>query len=287
MQGVSYSIKSVQAADSAALYTLSAAEGWNQSEADWLFFINNAQHKAIASFEKDRIIGSTTAVCYENRLAWIGMVVVQQAYRGMGIGKSLVQHVLNQLREFPFIQLDATPMGLPLYQHLGFKEEDSIIRMVNPSVKPVETASKDSTILEVTRENISEIVSFDEGVFGVSRHSVIRYLLESCPRISGAIVGNNQLNGFISGRPGRLFYQLGPVEANQYREAETLISYALKNLEGKSVVIDLPRDKEKMIDFLRDNGFTIQRSFSRMYYANEPLKGEKEKLFAIAGPEFG
>lgn len=287
MPDIPIQLKQIVAADGAALLQLSAAAGWNQTEADWLFLINHPENKCIAATGDNKIIATTTAITFENQLAWIGMVLVQESYRRKGIGKLVLNKVLEQLESFPSVKLDATAIGQPLYEQLGFKEEYRIVRMINHSATPLYQPDHHEGLVEITTGLIPEIVSVDEKIYGVRRQSLLQYLFNNSPDIAFAGYQQNKFKGFILGRRGRLFHQLGPIEASDLTLVKNLLNRTLTVLNGKPVIIDVPCKQEEIIGLLTDHGFTVQRYFTRMYKGSNGLQAETDILYAIAGPEFG
>ena len=79
-----------------------------------------------------KIVGTAATLSYENRFAWIGMVLVDPDYRNRGIGTSLLQRTIEYLDAagIPTLKLDATPAGKPLYEKLGFVSEYEIDRWI-------------------------------------------------------------------------------------------------------------------------------------------------------------
>ena len=79
------------------LMELKNRAGWNQIEADWSRFINlNPRGCFIARINRE-IIGCVTSSIYNDNLAWIGMMLVDEKYRRQGIGKALMQMVIHKL----------------------------------------------------------------------------------------------------------------------------------------------------------------------------------------------
>ena len=72
---------------------LSMEEGWNQTQKDWRLFLEYPGNTGRVAEYKNKIVGTTTAINYSNQVAWISMVLVDKAYRGHGISKSLLASV--------------------------------------------------------------------------------------------------------------------------------------------------------------------------------------------------
>jgi len=79
-----------------------------------------------------RVVGDGTMYFY------IQDVAVLPAWQGRGVGRAIVEDLLDQVRELApgraFTGLFATPDALPLYRQLGFAEGDlhGLFRVVEP-----------------------------------------------------------------------------------------------------------------------------------------------------------
>lgn len=110
--------------------SLSTGAGWNQTAEDWLALMTDSPDGCLGIACDGKIIATTTLVCYEKRLAWIGMVLTHPEYQRRGLARTLVTRAveLAREREVCTIKLDATDQGRPLYQSLGFRDEQAVER---------------------------------------------------------------------------------------------------------------------------------------------------------------
>lgn len=262
------------------------AEGWNQTRKDWeLLFTSNPDLCLVATLE-GKVIATVTAITYEKKLAWIGMMLVRKEHRGKGIAKLLMNSILKKIDHCPSIKLDATPAGFPVYCKLGFVKEYSIYRMTNSNMPPAFTESKNN-VRRAKFTDLEALVDFDEGIFGVKRKEVIIYLMANSPNQSWLVEENQQIKGFLLGRPGTRFFQLGPLIAESSQVAIQLLSNALPELQGTPVVVDILKDKESLTQWLHAQGFATQRELIRMYYMENPNPGKIHHQYLISGPELG
>ena len=71
-------------------FGLSLIEGWNQTMNDWRILFDNPVNVCIVAEKDKRVAGTATALNHENKVAWIGMVLVDKSLRGQGAGKMLL-----------------------------------------------------------------------------------------------------------------------------------------------------------------------------------------------------
>ena len=88
---------------------LCTSAGWNQLEEDWRFFLESPGSGAFLAELGGRPVGTAAFVRYEG-LAWIAMMLVDPAERGMGIGTQLFKKALEAVDDAPCVGLDATPV---------------------------------------------------------------------------------------------------------------------------------------------------------------------------------
>ncbi len=263
--------------------------GWNQTVDDWQVFLAGEQNVNYAAVDGERLVGTVTGINYENKVAWIGMMIVDEAYRGKGISKKLMTLAIEGLRQnCASIKLDATPLGLPVYAKLGFHEEYTILRMVNPCVDALPSTDIDRGGIRPVTENDSDgIIELDRQIFGAGRSDLISQMINRLPEKSFLFEDKDRITGFVIGREGTRFVQIGPVTALREKDAEILITKALGDLKGSAVVIDVPEDKAGIISMLKTIGFEVQRPLYRMYLEKNLFPGKPEYQYAICGPEFG
>ncbi len=267
---------------------LSDAEKWNQTSLDWELLIEITENVCLAAEIDGKIIGTATAINYENKVTWIGMVLVNRNFRRRGVSKLLLNNLLEKLKHCYSVKLDATPAGQPIYQKLGFVDEYTIFRMMCPVVETRNLLSGKNDDFELVHNgNISQLIEFDTHVFGANRAQLIRFLVKNNPLNSWVLLNRGQVEGFILGRQGMRFYQLGPVYASNLESAKKLIAKALWSSYEKPVIIDVLKDKKELIEWLTSLGFTLQRHFVRMYQNQNPFPGVSGYQFLICGPEFG
>ena len=279
-----YYLRPLRTEDLKAAMELSAEAGWNQTVQDWTFLLEDPQHISVAAVSGDRVIGTTVALNYAGQLAWIGMVLVNKAYRGKGVSKLLLQYIFENCKAA--MKLDATALGEPVYRKFGFFPEYTILRMVNTSTADISLHHVDLPRQALSR-HFSAIISLDEMTLGIKREKLIAYYIQQYPLKAWVLEENSHPEGFVLGRDGYHYHHIGPIVAATTAQAILLLKQALAQLPGQPVVVDVPADKKEMIQILKELNFVEQRRFMRMYRNKNPFAGKVNRLFAIAGPEFG
>ena len=96
----------------------------------------------------------------------------------------------------------------------------------------------------------------------------------------------DRIIGYLLGRDGRKFSQLGPLVAADERVATALLAQAIASVPGP-LAIDLPDRHMTLSAWLGSLGFKAERPLTRMAYGRSQSFDDCAQLFAIAGPELG
>src|SRR5271167_324624 len=132
MRHMTPEIRTMTPADIPAGMRLKDAAGWNQTKEDWARFLEANPEGCFVTEWNGEVTGTVTTITYENRFAWIGMVLVHPELRGRGIGTALLARAIDYLdaQGIPCAKLDATPQGKLLYERLGFQVEYHLERHI-------------------------------------------------------------------------------------------------------------------------------------------------------------
>ena len=268
--------------DLPALMNLKESVGWNQTEWDWVQFLENKEYCYVA-VDGETVIGTITAYSFDSKVAWIGMVIVNKLYRGKGISKRLLDLLIKKLKvNHQVIKLDATPAGAPVYQKFGFVTERTFDRMVGRELN-IDVKAED---LIKPINDMEPIIEMDLRVMNYSRERLLKALNERYPTYGLCQLVDNKLKGYLLGREGSNFNQLGPMIAQSDELARDLIQQAIKVNHLKSAVVDVNSDKHHLIQYLEEVGFKRERSFARMYLGSN-INVDENAQYLITGPEFG
>ncbi|MCM4172789.1 N-acetyltransferase [Arenibacter sp. TNZ] len=262
-------------------------ENWNQTKEDWRMLLGLNSNLCLVAVYNGAVVGTVTAVNYKDQVAWIGMMLVSKNFRGLGISKTLLNTVIEKLGDCKSIKLDATPAGIPVYRKLGFHEELEINRMVTTEIKGNTDKRNIAHIKLISEDDIEELLQLDLKIFGADRFELINSLINRNGYKTWCILRNERIVGYVLGRIGLNFFQVGPLMAETVDDAVNLLETILEQCVGQSVVIDVLHHQVAFKQRLTSLGFSFQRSFTRMYLKNNSFSGVANKQFLIAGPELG
>ncbi len=276
-------IRTLETADLNRAVALKEQAGWNQLRSDWEIFLNLNKNGCFVAERDDLVIGTATTLVFDET-GWVAMVLVDRNFRRMKIGSRLFNHAMEHLSGCICIKLDATPEGRLLYLKSDFKDEFEIVRICS-SAGRFQIRSK-IEIMRIEKSDLNEIAEYDRNAFGSQRKDLIEILFSNNGDYAFKAVQNNKISGFVLGRRGSKFNQIGPLVSDQPETALALMNAFMQNANDKKYILDVPRYQKKLLRILLDNNFEEQRSFSRMY-KGRLIKGNDAAVFATSGPDLG
>lgn len=264
--------------DLGACLNLSQPAGWNQTEGDWRRALELQPDGCFAAVQDGVVIGTCT-VCAFGPVAWVAMMLVDPAHRSRGIGRALMEHALAFLDALKVrsVRLDATPMGQPLYEKLGFVSQFRLARYAG--TLPPDDSPPSPDVMPVSAERWEELAAMDEHVTRTDRRKLLRYLFNKQPGEVRFVEGR----GWMTCRQGAVAVQFGPCEGEA---GDLLLSDAFRRYAGRHVYIDIPEMNAAARALAEERGLTIQRHLQRMT-RGELLVERVSLLWSGAGPEKG
>ncbi|WP_396333245.1 GNAT family N-acetyltransferase [Burkholderia anthina] len=250
------------AADVRAAHALSTALRWPFRAEDWQFSADTSS--AIAVEENGVVIGTAMCWKYGADRAAIGHVIVSSEHQGRGIGRALMERLLDELG--PRITfLHATPAGQPLYEKLGFAVCGSLDQLQGNVSRPAAVALPDGERLRAgTPADLGRFVELDTLASGLEREALLSALLKRGESVvlerDGEMVGFSVLRRFGRG------HVIGPVVAPRSSDdvhAKALIAHWLGGRENEFVRIDVPTGSS-LPDWLDAQGLKRVDTCSKM-----------------------
>lgn len=276
-------IRRMTAADIPLGMRLKEQAGWNQTEADWRRFLA-MEPKGCLVAEFDDVPVGTTTTCIFGKVAWIAMVLVDKRVRGRGVGRALVTHALAYLDAAGVrsIRLDATSLGQPLYEKLGFRAQFELVRYVG--VLPVR--GRVASVRRAKPEDWSDLLRLDRKATGTGRAKLLERLFAEQPNdVWLSELKGYTASGYFTVRRGSQALQLGPVIGDDEVGGD-LLNHACHVYKGEHVYFDIPRHNTNSQAFALGWGLTEQRSLVRMCRGAD-VREDLDRLWASSGPEKG
>jgi GNAT superfamily N-acetyltransferase len=204
---------------------------------------------------------------------WLGLVATHPDLRGRGLASRLSGHLVEWAlsRGCRTVALDASIVGRPVYERLGFQAVGETAELLrDPEAPPWsgESAARGSIA------DLGEIAALDSEVFGGDRSVLLREVFADA-RGSWWVTrtADGRLSGYLLARD-RL---LGPGAAVDEQTAARLVRSALA--EGQEQRVLVP-DESAFLTTLLALGFVEQRRLVHMRFGELELPGERSRLIA-------
>jgi GNAT superfamily N-acetyltransferase len=268
-------VRRLEVRDIPAAMELSQQAGWNQTIEDWRLLIDLSPEGCFAIAVDGELAATITLIRYGRRLAWIGMVLTKESYRGRGFAKRLLSEVLHAADQLGIetVKLDATDQGQPLYEKMGFRCEQPVERWSR-------RASADAGAMPGVGGVLSESCFIaDQHAFGVDRSELLQ-------RLGRRGVSQSNGSSYMMTRPGRNSDYLGPSVCDAPEAAMKLVEQALNNGKDRGWSWDLFPRNSSAVAIARDLGFSPTRHLRRMVRGKD-LQVQEALIYAIAGFELG
>jgi predicted GNAT family acetyltransferase len=235
---------------------------WPHRADEWRFMYDAGT--GFVAEDNGTVIG--TALCWKFGAdrGTLGLVIVSPDEQGRGIGRKLMELILEELGERVTF-LHATVAGKPLYEKLGFvtcgelTQHQCTVSGVAAVAPPPGEHLRPATPADTPR-----LIELASRASGFDRGTTIPALLEFAQGV--VLERDGEVLGFSLSRPFGRGYSIGPVVARNASDdlrARALISYWLARHEGDFVRIDVPGDAG-IHDWLTRVGMTRVDSVEKM-----------------------
>ena len=232
------------------------AEGWITDRREIDFLLAAYPEGCLVSLDNDRPAGFITAIRYA-KSAWIGNLLVLPEYRCRGIGRGLMQKVLQSLDRSgcETVWLTASADGAHLYGTLGFMQIDTVQRWKGSCEAPFRGGRLAYTAV---------VAAIDCLGWGDCR----RAIFESLP-VNGSCYSAH--DGFLVHSPCGDGQQIGPWGAVSRDAAAVLLDAALGSEgSGGKIFLDVPEKNCAAEELLSSRGFSVSGSTQLMYRGRTP-----------------
>ncbi len=262
---------------------LTRQAGWNQTHSDWRRFLHLEPAGCLVALWDGHPAGTAVTSVFDS-VAWIAMILVDQRLRGRGIGTRLVEQAIVYLdgRRVASIRLDATPLGRPIYEKLGFSPQYELRRWEGVA----RGAPCHPRVAPIAPGELPAVIELDRKITGTHRPNLLEYLDRHNPARTRVFRDGGRVVGYATCREGARAVQIGPAAALEPDAGRALADAVSQPSAGRLVFVDIPCDNGPASRWAEDQGFTVQRHFTRM--GRGPMVADLPgSIWASSGPETG
>jgi GNAT superfamily N-acetyltransferase len=278
-------IRQMTSADLGLGMRLKTQTGWNQTEADWLRFLA-IQPDGCFVAESDGVEVGTAVGCVFGPVAWIAMVLVDAEFRGRGIGTALMKHTLAYVDQAGAsgVRLDATRLGRPMYEKLGFVPQYELTRFAG-SLSEIPDPPVMTNVRPARKSDYESILALDRDVTRTDRRKFLLRLFDAQPDDVRVLERDGRIEGFLAQRAGSDAPHIGPCIA-RIEAGQALFADACRKLAGRTVYVDAPDSNGAAAKFAKHAGLAPLRVLLRMCRGTQ-VNDDCNQLWASSGPELG
>jgi GNAT superfamily N-acetyltransferase len=285
-RAVDLEIESLQPGDAQGLCPLAIEVGWNQLSTDWQLMLSLGQGFGIRGAD-GKWIGSALTLPLGPSISWISMVLVTRSERRKGLGARLLSRCIAHVEASGSIAgLDATELGRPVYEPLGFRDVYPLSRWnAAPGVREVVQPPIGISLRAASPPDLPRIGDYDRLRSGFERTTILANLVSRAPTLAQvAERTGGTLAGYALARDGYHALQVGPVVADNEDIGLALLSSVMFGA-NRSTIVDIPDRHVVLRRWLQEQGATAPRTFMRMLRGENSLIDHPVSIFALAGPE--
>ncbi|HET6972057.1 MAG TPA: GNAT family N-acetyltransferase, partial [Phenylobacterium sp.] len=249
---------------------------------DWEFLF--AAGLGVVAERDGAIVGTTLAWLYGEDAAALGMVIVSADCRGGGVGRKLMDAMLERL-DGRTVQLNATDVALPLYKTLGFVSTGGIHQhQGTPSSVPIVSLREGERVRPMGKGDLAAIAELDHKATGFQRRDLLARVLKGAQGV--VLDRDGEAVGFTIFRRFGMGYAIGPAVAPDAQGAKALISHWLGSNAGMFSRLDLPHDSG-LGAWLGDLGLPEVGRVTTMVRGPAPARDTSAATFAILSQALG
>lgn len=226
------------------------------------------------------LAGVVTLTRYGRELAAVGMLLVAARYRGQGLGRRIMRHVLAEAGDAT-VFLSAAGSGRPLYEKLGFVRAGTIHTHAGEFAPTGGTAGS----RPAQQGDLPVIRELDARCHGADRARLVRFLPGFTEHLRVV-----ERRGFITAYAGGWRHGdhvvIGPVVAGSTGDAQTLVADIAGAVTGP-VRLDLDGRHPQLREWATGQGLAPRASSAVMVQGGRPLPGDRARWFAPLMPALG
>ena len=260
---------------------LSREQAWPHREDDWALFLEAGE--GIMAEQAGRVLGTVMAWRYGEDFATVGMVIVASDVQGQGLGRKLMEAMLDRLAGRTVV-LNATAAGLPLYEKLGFVETGVIHQhqAIAPGVAVAEGILGGR--VRTMGQSDNGLCNLYSRASGMDRTALFERLAANAHTV--VLTRDHQTVGFAQVRRFGRGWLVGPVVAPDPGGAKALILNGLRTHAGTFCRLDVTGDSG-LSEWLEEIGLPRVDSVKTMVRGRSPNPDPGISVCAIAAQALG
>ena len=274
MPGKSFTIRTMTRKELDLAIGWAAAEGWNPGLNDAASFYAADPDGFLIGLLDDEPIACISVVKYGSNYAFLGLYIVQPAWRGLGYGLQIWQAGMATLAGRT-IGLDGVQAQQENYAKFGFVLAYGNIRHQGSgsggsgAAKPATLAAG---VVPLASLPFELVCAYDQQLFPAPRSEFLRPWLAPAPGAALGVVQDGCLQAYGVVRASHVGYKIGPLMADTAELAETLfLALQAQVPEGVPLFLDTPACNPQALELARRHAMFPMFETARMYMGPCPV----------------
>ena len=260
------------------------AEGWNPGVGDAEAFLAADPTGFCAAESDDGLVGTVSAVRYDDHFAFCGLFLARADRRHLGIGHELVEAGL-QLVGDRVAGLDGVVAQQRNYRSMGFEFQHRSIRYSGPIAA---AAAMPAEVSAVEADDVDDLIAADRRWFPAPRRAFLERWLDGTDGRSAVLARHGSaVTGYAVVRRCRSGWKVGPLFAVDASVAEALFVAAMASTDGVGpIALDVPEPNDAAVRLAERWGLVPVFETARMYLGPAPDL-RIDEIFGITSFELG
>ncbi|OUM00288.1 GNAT family N-acetyltransferase [Variovorax sp. JS1663] len=277
-------IRTMRPGEVALAIEWAAREGWNPGLHDAACFHAADPDGFLVAEREGEAVGCISAVSYAGQLGFIGLYIVQPAWRGRGVGLQLWQAGMARLSG-RVVGLDGVPAQQDNYRKSGFVLAWNNARFAGTAREAA--SATPSQIVALASVDFAALCTDDRRVFPAPRAAFLRQWI-AMPEAAGvAWMEDGRLAGWGLIRRCREGHKIGPLVADGRGIADALYAALCARVPaGDAVYLDVPLPNAAAVALAQAQGLRSVFETARMYAGPAPAV-ELQRIYGVTTFELG
>jgi GNAT superfamily N-acetyltransferase len=259
-------------------------EGWNPGLHDAECFHAADPGAFLVAEHEGEPMGCIGAVSYASRFGFIGLYIVEPAWRGKGIGIALWRQGIARLADH-VIGLDGVPAQQDNYRRSGFELAWNNARYAG--VAKGRGQAMPHEIFPLAAIDFASLCADDLRVFPAPREAFLRNWIAMPDATGLAWLHQGRLEGWGVIRRCRNGHKIGPLVAEDLPTAKALYAALSASVPaGDPIYLDVPLPNANAVTLAKTQGMHSVFETARMYLGPPP-PCELDRLYGITTFELG
>ncbi len=256
------------------------AEGWNPGLYDADSFYATDPNGFIVGEVDGQLVGSVSAVAFDDSYGFMGFYIVRPEMRGKGYGLRIWNEAMAYLGSRT-IGADGVPAMLAKYESIGFR-----IAYRNVRYQGKGGGTEPDGLVGLGAVSFDDLVKYDAAHVPVPRTIFLKHWVAQRDAVVRIALEGSRIVGFGMLRACKGAFKVGPLFADSPEIAARLFASLRANAPGSTVYLDIPEPNAAAEALARACGMSPAFETSRIY-KGDPPNLPLDRIFGVTSFELG